>query len=126
MFHPTGDDLEAVEELSGGAGAELARIKVGQDLLERGLERCRIGDPGQGVDGGGFGGLALVVITESPATEGGAAAAASIGMAELTSRGGHRQAEVSPGEFGGGVVGSRAQTDGGWGSGGIDSRDSRI
>ena len=121
--------MQPVEELSGGAGAEASAVGVGQDLLERALERDRIGDTGQRADGSAFRGLPLVVVAEALAAEGGAAATASIGVPESAPGGCHRQAEPGAGNVGRVRDELRTRRDGldpGGGGGGIDSRDSRI
>ena len=123
---PSGGHLEAEEELSGGAGAEASGIEVGQDLLERGLERGRAGYSGQGADGGGFGHPALVVVAEALTAEGGAAAAAAVRVEEVAPRRCHGEAQVGASEvFGAGARFGRRCHRGVW-YGGINSRDSRV
>jgi hypothetical protein len=111
-----GGDLEAVKKLSGGAGTEPAGVKVRQDLLERNVKRCGVRDARERPDGGGFGGAALVVVAKTLATEGGAAAAPSVGMGERAAWGRHGEAEMGAGTV----------CHPGGGGGAIDSRDSRV
>ncbi len=56
--------MQPVEKLSSGAGAEASAVGVGQDLLERALERDRIGDTRQSADGRSLGAAAAVVVAD--------------------------------------------------------------
>jgi hypothetical protein len=112
-----GSDLQAVEELSGGASAEASAVGVGEDLLERVLEGSWVGDARQRADGSCLGAASAMVVTEGVAGDGGTAAGLSIGAARGAAAGGVGVSQHGTGEVALGGV------DPPGGGGGIDPVD---
>ena len=112
--------MQPIEKLSGGAGAKASAVGVGQDLLERALERDRVGDTRQRADGSGLGAASAVVVAEGVAADGGTATGLPVGAARSAAPGGVGEFQMgtgNPGNVGLGV--------GVW-CGGIDPRDPRV
>ena len=109
--------MQPEEELSGGAGTEASAVGVGQDLLERLLERDTIGDARKRADGSVLGATGAMVVAEGVAGDGGTAAGLSVGAAGGATAGGVGVSQHGTGEVALGGVGTPG------GGGGIDPVD---